>query len=124
MIEPRILMLLSDPRLRDIYLSRFEREGWTVEEAVHLKDAERRAVQLRPTIFLVDYKLLEEPRAALKHLHSLPTMQKTHIVILARALSREAVRELHAAGAEHVVLSGHDTPQELVKRMQSLITSL
>ncbi len=124
MIEPRILMLLSDPRLRDIYLSRFEREGWTAEEAVHLKDAERRAVQLRPTVFLIDYKLMEDPKETLRHLHSLPTMQKTHVVIFARALSRDAVRELLSAGAEHVVLSGHDTPQELVKRMQSLITPL
>ena len=117
-----ILLLLSDPRLRDIYLSRFEREGWVAEEALHLKDAERRAVQLRPAVFLIDHKLIDDAKATLKHLNSLPTMVRTKIVVLARELSRQAMKELVAAGADDVIMSGHSTPQEVIKRMHSLIS--
>lgn len=116
-----ILFLLPDARLRDIYMSRFERAGWEVDAATNLVDAERRAVQLRPVIFLVHYSMLENVKAALKRLRSLPTLQETKIVIAERHLTRAAVDELLTEGADQVIMTTHLTPQALVQSMNSLI---
>ncbi|HRH31820.1 MAG TPA: hypothetical protein PLK06_00655 [bacterium] len=116
-----ILLLLPDARLRDIYMSRFERDGWEVDVAVNLVDAERRAVQLRPLILLVHYSMLENVKAALKRLHGLPTLLQTKIVVADRHLSRAAVSELLKEGADQVIMTTHLTPQALVQSMNSLI---
>lgn len=120
-IKPAILFLLPDARLRDIYGSRFERAGWEVDAATNLVDAERRAVQLRPVVFLVHHSLLENVKLALKRLHSLPTLRKTKIVVAEKHLSRMAVDELLSEGADQVVMTTHLTPQALVESMNSLI---
>jgi DNA-binding response OmpR family regulator len=119
--KPAILFLVPDARLRDIYVSRFERDGWEVDAATNLTDAERRAVQLRPSILFIHHTLLESTKTTFKRLRSLPTLLKTRIVIADKHLSREAVDEVLKAGAHEVVMTAHLTPQALVKRMNQLI---
>lgn len=119
--KPAILVLIPDARLRDIYLSRFERAGWEAEAASGLVDAERRAVQLRPAVLLIYFSLLENVKAAFKRLHSLPTLQKTRIVIADKYIDQSTVHELLEAGAAQVVMTAHLTPQDLVDRMNNLI---
>lgn len=122
--QPAILLLLPDARLRDIYASRFEREGWEVDSSATLLDAERRAVQLRPSILLIHYSLIENAKATFKRLRSLPTLLKTKIVIIDRHLPRVAIDELLKLGAEDVVMTAHLTPQGLVTSMTHLIDKL
>jgi len=119
--KPAILFLVPDARLRDIYVSRFERDGWEADSASSLTDAERRAVQLRPTVLFVQYSVLENVRTAFKRFRSLPTLLKTRIVIADKHLSRAAVDEVLTAGADEVVITAHLTPQALVRRMNQLI---
>jgi DNA-binding response OmpR family regulator len=119
--KPAILLLLPDARLRDIYVSRFERDGWEVDAATNLVDAERRAVQLRPSILFVHHSILENVKATFKRLRGLPTLLKTRIVVADKHLPREAVEEALGAGAHEVVMTAHLTPQALVKRMNQII---
>ncbi|MFZ2682011.1 MAG: hypothetical protein WAZ14_02880 [Patescibacteria group bacterium] len=118
--KPGILLLMPDARLRDIYVSRFERDGWEVEEAASLLDAERRAVQLRPAVLFIHHVLLEDIKGAFKRLRSLPTLQQTKIVVADRHMSRAAVDEVLQAGAHEVVMTAHMTPRSLVKRMNQI----
>jgi hypothetical protein len=119
--KPAILLLVPDARLRDIYISRFERDGWEVDAASTLLDAERRAVQLRPSVMLVHRDLLENVKAAFQRFKSLPTLLTCRMVVIAKALSRGEIDELLKAGAREVVLTAHLTPQGLVKKMNHLI---
>lgn len=119
--QPGILLLIPDARLRDIYLSRFERDGWEAEAAVSLVDAERRAVRLRPKILLIHHLVLEDIKQAFKHFKSLPTLQKTKIVVADKHIARAVIDNLLKAGAHEVVLTAHMTPQALVKHMNHLI---
>ncbi len=57
--RPIILLVLSQARLREIYHRRAEREGFTIEVSPTLLDAERRAVSLRPGIFMVEAELID-----------------------------------------------------------------
>lgn len=120
-VKRAILILLPDARLRDIYASRFERDGWEVDSAGNLVDAERRAVQLRPAVLLIHYSLIENIKATFKRLRSLPTLQKTRLVVAERNLPRAEVDELLQAGAHAVIMTAHLTPQALVKSMTQLI---
>lgn len=120
-LKPTILLLLPDARLRDIYVSRFERDGWEVDASSNLVDAERRAVQMRPSVLLIHYSLLENLKASFKHLRSLPTLLKTRIVVIDRHLTRPIVDELLKVGAAGVLMTAHLTPQGLVKSMTQLI---
>lgn len=119
--QPAILLLMADARLRDIYSSRFEKGGWAVETAATLLDAERRAVQLRPSVLVVDVSLLEDVKLGFKRFKSLPTLLKCQLVLLARSLPRSQIDEALAAGAKQVVLTAHLTPQEFVTKMTQLI---
>mgnify|MGYP001596344080 CR=1 FL=1 len=120
-VKPSILLLLTDARLRDIYASRFERDGWEVDSSSNLVDAERRAVQMRPSVLLIHYSLFENLKATFKHLRSLPTLLKTRIVVIDRHLTRPVVDELLKLGAAGVMMTAHLTPQSLVKSLNQLI---
>lgn len=117
--QPVILMVLPDARLRDIYVSRFEREAWIAESAHTLLDAERRAVQLRPTVLLVHATCFEDIPHTFAHLRSLPTLLKTAIVVADTRLARASVDAFLASGAHEVVSLAHLTPLALVKRMNN-----
>lgn len=119
--KPAILLLIPDARLRDIYLTRFERDGWEADAATNLTDAERRAVQLRPAILFIHHSMLEDVKVNFKRLQSLPTLLKTRLVVADRHLPKTAVDEVLKAGAHEVVMTAHLTPQALVKRMNQLI---
>ncbi len=118
--RPAILFLMSDARLRDVYVSRFERDGWTVDTASSLLDAERRAVQLRPAVFFIQHAFLEDAKLAFKRLRSLPTLLKTRIVVADKHLARQDIDTVLAAGAHEVIITAHCSPDALLKRMNQL----
>jgi CheY-like chemotaxis protein len=116
-----VLLALTDSRLRDIYASRLEKAGWEVELAGGLLDAERRAVQLRPKVVLLDYVLLDDPEMNFKHFRSLPTLHQAQFVVLSKHLAADILKQLLAVGANAVVLTAHLGPQALVKKLKQLI---
>lgn len=120
-LKPAILLLWPDAHLRDIYVSRFERDGWEVAAATNLVDAERKSVQLRPAIFFVHHAMLDNVKATFKHLRGLPTLLKTKIVVADKHLSRQAVADVLEAGAQAVIMTAQLTPQDLVKHMNKFI---
>lgn len=119
--KPAILLLVPDARLRDIYMSRFERDGWEVDAATNLVDAERRAVQLRPAVLFIHHSMIENVKASFKRLRSLPTLLRARIVVADKHLPKQVVDEVLDAGAHEVVMTAHLTPRALVNRMNQLI---
>ncbi len=119
--KPAILFVLADAKLRDIYLARFEHDGWEVDEAASLLDAERKAVQLRPAILFIGQEFLDNLEANFTRFKSLPTLLKARIVVAGQAFSREAVSTMVRAGAHDIVMTAHVSPQELSKRLHKLI---
>ncbi len=119
--KPAILLMLADGRLRDIYQNRLERAGWSVDAAVNLVDAERRAVQLRPDVVLIDHRGLDDAQGTFKRFKTLPTLHQAKIVVTDKTLSASNIKDILAAGADAAVTTAHLTPQGLIKYLTQLI---
>jgi DNA-binding response OmpR family regulator len=121
MAQPSILIIACDHYLAGIYGRKFELDGWEVEIAEELSVGERKIVRHRPDIVLLDVDCLADLGSELVRLRAFPTIQKTRIVLLAEALSRQMVREARLHGITDYLHIGHFLPQEAVLKMRRLL---
>lgn len=121
MQKPSLLISACDDVLAGIFVRRFSREGWDVVVVDGIKDAEYKAVKMRPSIFLLDTSCAIDVANAVKRLHALPTLRKTKIVLLSERADMPSIRAGLAAGASEYVLTRHVIPAEVVTKMKKLI---
>ncbi len=117
--QANILLVLPPNFLRDIYQKRAEREGFDVELAQNLVDAERKAVSFRPNMLVVDASFIDDPKLFMERVRSLPSLVKSRIIVVASALSAGAVRALRASGISDIVLTMHHHPSDLFKYLKT-----
>lgn len=115
--SPSVLFVTAASVLADIYIRRFERQGWDAYVVSELGEAERKAVRLRPTVLMIDADTVEGIVDELKRLKRLPTLMKTNIIVFAKHASHAFVHDALAAGAHDVILTPHMKPTELVDRI-------
>ncbi len=116
----KMLLLLTDPVLCDIYQKRGEREGFEVEVAQSLLDAERKAVTMRPKFFMLEHEAINNPGEFMDRLRSLPSLAKTHVIAhAARSLTAERLAHLTQANILDIVLGLHHSPADIFKRLKS-----
>lgn len=120
-MKPSIVFVACDPFLAGIYGRKFERDGWDVEVIETVDEAEKKAVQMRPNIFLFDASCVADVSEEVRRLRSLPTLLKTKIVILAEEGERGIIERSMNAGAAAYLLTGHFVPQEAVQKMRALL---
>lgn len=119
--RPSMLIAACDMFLAGVYSRKFEREGWDVEVMENVRDAELRAVQMRPSVLLFEADCVVDAAAEVKRLRGLPTLHKTPIVILADRAHAKDVHGALKAGANDYLLIGHFVPAEAVSKMKKLI---
>ncbi|MBI1908132.1 response regulator transcription factor [Candidatus Uhrbacteria bacterium] len=120
--RPTILIAACDTYLAGIYGRKFERDGWEVEVVERVKDAEHRAVQVRPAVLMFEADCVADVAKEVRRLKALPTLLKTHIVVLASRAHMHGVRDAMLAGASDYLLVGHFVPQEAVAKMKRLLS--
>lgn len=120
-LRPTILIAACDAYLAGVYGRKFEREGWDVEVVESVREAEQRAVQLRPSVLLFEAACVVDAAAEVRRLKALPTLQKSHIVVLADQAHMHGIRDALAAGASDYLLVGHFVPLEAVAKMKRLV---
>lgn len=121
MAGPSIVIVACDPYLAGIYGRKFERDGWGVEIAETLDEGEKKAVKQRPAVLLLDDGCVADVAAEIKRLKSLPTLQKTEIIVLAAQGDREEIERALKAGARDYLILGHFVPQEAVQKLRKLL---
>lgn len=114
--EPRVLLLSEDALYRGVLARRFEREGWEVEESTRAEDAERRAVQFRPHIVVVEMQDVKEAVSLMKRWKTLPTLRQARVIVETHELRHGDVEILTKGGAATIALRGHQTPGDIVRR--------
>ncbi len=119
--EPSVLLVCQDAVLRAAAVRRFEAEGWQTQEALHQEDAERRAVRFRPHIVLLDARVVDDVEETLRRWKTLPTLLKSRIIVLAEHPSAAQVHAILSAGAETIILIGHQSSQDIVRIAGNLL---
>jgi DNA-binding response OmpR family regulator len=123
MATTSILIVACDAYLAGIFGRKFELDGWDVEIAESLEEGERKSAKMRPSIFLLDVDCVSDTEAQVRRLRSLPTLQKTKLVMLASRGDRRHIQAASDAGADDYLLLGHFVPQEAVIKMKKLLES-
>jgi DNA-binding response OmpR family regulator len=114
--EPRVLIVGADAIHRGVLTRRFEKEGWEVEESQRAEDAERRAVQFRPHVVVLEMEQLKEALFLLRRWKTLPTLLGARVIVEALQLAPGEAEELLEAGAATVALRGHHAASDIVRR--------
>lgn len=118
--RPTVLIAACDYFLAGIYGRKLERDGWDVEVVEDVKAAEHRAVLLRPTVLMMESDCVADVAAEVRRLKALPTLLKTHIVILAHHATHDTVTRALNAGADDYLLVGHFVPMEAAAKLKRL----
>jgi len=118
---PSILIIDCEPHLASIYAKRFDIDGWDVEMADSIDDAERKATKMKPDILLIDAQCAADLSEVIKRFRGLPTLLHQKMVVLAPDGERGKIQTALDAGADAYLILGHFVPQELVKKMKRLI---
>ncbi|MFA5945545.1 MAG: hypothetical protein WC802_01370 [Patescibacteria group bacterium] len=116
-----VLVAIPDPKLRSVISARFLNEGFEVESADSVEDGERRAVKMRPKVFLVELERDASVAKLIKHWRSLPTLHTAKIVLMLARAEREHVDEALKKGADQVILLGTVHPRDIVKSVAKLL---
>lgn len=118
-----ILIISGDPFLAGIYGRKFERDGWAVGIAESVEQAKMQIAKFQSNIVLIETSCTNNVPALIRELKSLPTMQRTKIVILSKESNRDAIQNARNAGADQYLILGHFIPHEAVEKMRDLIKS-
>lgn len=116
-----LLIAACDLTLADIYARKFEREGWEVITVPSLAEAEHRAVQMRPSVMIVDGSCTLDMAKEIRRLKVLPTLMRTKIVVLSDGAHHGQIQDALAAGAADYLLAGHFSPSEAVEKMKRVL---
>lgn len=119
--RPSLLIAACDDVLAQIYARRFRREAWEVEAVEKLVEAEHKAVQMRPTILMVDASCTLDMAKEVRRLKALPTLMRSKIVVFAERADHAHIQRALDAGAVEYILAAHVTPNEAVTKMKRLL---
>ena len=123
MPAPSIVIVACDAYLAGIFGRKFELDGWDVGIAESMEEGERKASKQRPSILMLDVDCVVDMEAAIRRMRSMPTLQKTKLVLLAGKGDRVHIQKAREAGADDYLLLGHFVPQEAVIKMKALLES-
>jgi two-component system catabolic regulation response regulator CreB len=120
---PRILLLEDDPAIAGTVAFAFEREGWQVEQALLVREADRSARAAPPALAVLDVGLPDGNGLALcrQWRHEPDVRLRTLPVLMLTAQGEEIDRVLGLeAGADDYVAKPF-SPRELVARVRALL---
>jgi len=116
-----ILIIACDPFLAGIYGRKFERDAWDVQIAENISEGKTQIAKMQPDIVLIEKGCSEDLVELIRSLKSLPTMQQTKLVVLAKESDRDEIQKARNAGADQYLLLGHFVPHEAVEKMKELL---
>jgi len=119
--RPSILFTACDPRLMSILGRRLSADGWKVEEAENLLDAERKGARSRPKVLLIDTSCSIEIWKEVKRLRVMPTLKNTKIVLLSATGDIREISESRKAGTDAYFIKGHFSSIEIINHLRTLI---
>jgi len=118
----KIMIVEDDPTLRDIYITRFDAEGYNVVSAIDGEAALSTAVKEQPDLILLDIMM---PKISgfdvLDILRATPETKDTKIIVMS-ALSQTAdIEKGKSLGANAYLVKSQVTLSEVVEKVKAVL---
>ena len=118
----KILLVEDDPFLLDIYKTKFQEEGFSVQVAEDGEKALKMVGEDMPDILLLDIVLPSmDGFEFLKEIKSNDKLKNIRIVLLSNLGQKNEVEKGVALGADKYLIKAHYTPSEVVKEVKKIL---
>lgn len=120
--EKKIILVEDDPFLRNLMLTKLQKEGFDVTEAFDGEDGLKKAGELKPSLILLDLILPGiNGFEVLQQLKSSPATSGIPVIILSNLGSRTDVEKGLKLGAYDFMIKAHFTPEEIVEKVKNAL---
>lgn len=120
--EKKIILIEDDPFLRNLMLTKLQKDGFDVVEAFDGEDGLSKINELRPALILLD--LILPGINGFEVLQQLKSNQSTSmipVIILSNLGSRTDVEKGLKLGAYDFMIKAHFTPEEIVEKIKNAL---
>ncbi len=117
-----ILLVEDDPFLIDIYTTKLEESGFSVEVANDGEVALRKARENKPDLVILDIVLPQiDGWEILRRIKSEPEFKNLKVIILSNLGQKEEVEKGIKLGAAKYLIKAHYTPSQVIKEIKKII---
>ncbi len=117
-----ILLVEDDPFLIDIYTTKLEESGFSVEVANDGEVALRKARENKPDLVILDIVLPQiDGWEILRKIKSEPEFKNLKVIILSNLGQKEEVEKGIKLGAVKYLIKAHYTPSQVIKEIKKTI---
>ncbi|HLD30982.1 MAG TPA: response regulator [Patescibacteria group bacterium] len=118
----RILLVEDDAFISDIYAAKFKKEGFVVFTALDGEIGLEVSKKELPDIILLDILMPKmDGFQVLTQLKELNQTKKIPVILLSNLGQAEDVKKGFTLGAEDFLIKAHFVPQDVVKRVETLL---
>ena len=118
----KIAIIEDDPVIRQMYLMKFEADGFTVETAENGKDGVALVEKFTPDIILLDISMpVMNGDEALAAIRSEAWGKDIPVMILTNLGEEEAPRTLRSLGIHSYIVKADLTPRQVVERVKKAL---
>ncbi len=120
----KILLIEDDPFLTEIYVTKFEQAGYSVEVAEDGKSGYEKVKEMKPDIVLLDIVLPNmEGFEVTEKIKNDPEAKDVMVIMLTNLGSDEDIQKANNKGADGYIVKSRYTPSEIVSRVEEIISS-
>ena len=118
----RICIIDDDPFIVDMYMLKFQEQGFVVETAGDGKMGLTKIKEMRPHVVLIDVVMPGmDGFSVLQAIKKESLMPKPKIIFLTNFGQKEDVDRGIAMGADAYIIKAHFTPTEVVEKVRTLL---
>jgi len=118
----KILIIEDEEMLINMYIYKFEKEGFMVEKATNGKDGIAKAKEYKPNIILLDIIMPEmDGFMVLKELKKNPSTKNSTVIMLTNLGQNEDVEKGQKLGAEDYLVKANVTPMQVVEKVKKIL---
>jgi len=117
-----ILLVEDDPFLIDIYKTKLNESGYTIEVAKDGKEALLKMKELHPDLLILDIVIPNvDGWKVLKLIRKDKELSNAKIIILSNLGQKDEVEKAMKLGAERYLIKAHFTPSEVLQEVKKVL---
>lgn len=118
----KILLIEDDPFLSEIYITKFEQVGYSIEVVDNGEAGLKKASESNPDVVLLDIVLPKmNGLEVLSAIKKDPNLNNTAVIILSNLGSDEDLNRAKDIGADGYLVKSQYTPSEVVSQVENIL---